>query len=72
MNLKLGKSFPVLKFKPNVLEPLTLQIPTQDNAPISKNRPMLSFNDLINMDTYLNSLIRNTKNVSKSYIQSIK
>lgn len=68
MNLKLGKSFPVLKFKPNILEPITMSLSELPELIFEKSSRINSFKDLLNLDYLLHTEIRKTKSLIKKYI----
>lgn len=68
MNLKLGKSFPVLKFKPNILEPITMSLSELPELIFEKSSRIKSFKDLLNLDYLLHTEIRKTKSLIKKYI----
>lgn len=70
MNLKLGKSFPVLKFKPNILEPIRMDLHVLPNLSFEKGVPIHSFADLLNMDFFLTTEIEQTKLLIKKYISA--
>lgn len=68
MNLKLGKSFPVLKFKPNILEPIKMSLSELPQLIFEKSSRVNSFKDLLNLDYLLHTEIRKTKSLIKKYI----
>lgn len=61
MHLKLGKSFPLLKFKPNVLEPLHLNSNMLDNSHFDINDSINTFKDLMRIDCQLAGSVTRTK-----------
>lgn len=72
MHLKLGKSFPLLKFKPDVLKTLHLDSDLLTNKRFDINDPIHSFEDLMKLDCHLTSLIDEIKICSQIYIESVK
>lgn len=71
MNLKLGKSFPLLKFKPNFLQPLPVHPPPQTTPLLPKNPPILTFTNLLTIDYNLSQLIHQTKHKISQYLKSV-
>jgi hypothetical protein len=57
MNLKLAKSFPVLKFRPNIFEPLNFSNFNNSYLTFNINNEILTFNDLIKLDFILGHTI---------------
>lgn len=72
MHLNLGKSFPVLKFKPNILQPLRLDFNDLKNAKFDVNKPISSWDDIVEIDYLLGTSIDGCKRAIERYILGVK
>lgn len=60
MHLKLGKSFPSIKFRPPVTTPLRISS-SESKSEFSRDSPILTFQHFIDLDVYIGTSIAKIK-----------